>query len=98
MEKFECTLRVTGLPREVRAGQRIVIEAEVTSSNQEVSGVYISVPMAGMMEQFKKVEDKYILRTDVPYGGGGGVYSVSIYAKNADNARSEPVMIQVRAS
>lgn len=97
MGQFNCELKVTGLPSEVKAGQMISLTAEVVSADQEIKGVYLSAPMGNLFEGFKKVGDKYELKASVPYGGGGQVYSVNVYATNMENVRNNSLVFNVRA-
>ncbi len=97
-DKFTATVKVEGMPKEVRAGEVVNIAAEVLNPSDEVKSVYVSVPAAGLYESLRKGEDGvYRTRFDVPYGGGGGVYSVNFFAVNNNNERSDVVTFDVRA-
>lgn len=88
MSDFNYRLKVIDAPTEGSPGSKVSLKVSVEEATEEVSRVYISLPMYDVFEVLKKESDTlFSLNYYIPYEAPFGKYDVAVWAVNKNNEK-----------
>jgi len=88
MSDFNYRLKLIDVPTEGSPGSRVSLKVSVEGATEEVSRVYISLPMYDVLELLRKESDTlFSLNYYIPYEAPYGKYEVAIWAVNKNNEK-----------
>lgn len=88
MAGFNYKLKVIDAPTEGSSGSRVALKVSVEEATEEVSRVYIALPMYDVFEVLRKESDTiFSLNYYIPYEAPYGKYNVEIWAVNKNNEK-----------
>ena len=88
MSNLSYKLKVIDAPVEGSAGTKIYLKVCIEEASEEISRVYLSVAMYGILEVLKKESDTlFSLDYSIPYDAPYGNYNIAIWAVNSKNEK-----------